>query len=434
MTKIAVHSTAAELARGVTWADQFRNSSEIIENGGGIEGNPTYSKGIVLDGTNDYINYNNVADRFKSASISFVITFVPDFDFDENIVRYLFSSTSEDYRIFKLNNASNNQFQITLGNTLIANIPSATYSPAWRRGAENILVITSTTGDTSAWLNGTQILTNDGSAWTPVNVTEFYVGAASNGSGPFDGEITGIKVFNVQLTDQEALDISNQVTYNYMNQITANYPMTMAYHDPTNNQTLDASGNGYHMGWGTGSVPTRPTKNTTIPGYDFDGGDFMVLASGLGITDYPVTMSIWFRSQGTGITCFIDLADSGSSTRNMALILDINEQLQATVRNPSFASAGGFQADKGNWIHGVGVYHSATLRELYVNGQFYANDTTSVTFYTPNRFTIGRFGDLTPSGTIIADMAKAKVWVNKGLTPMQIADLYLRDLSKFSEV
>jgi hypothetical protein len=144
-------------------------------------------------------------------------------------------------------------------------------------------------------------------------------------------------------------------------------------------------------------------------------------------------MSIWFRTQGIGISCFIDLADSSSSTRNMSLILDVNEQLQAVVGNPTFNSAGGLQADKGNWIHGVGVFHSTTSRELYVNGTLYASDTGSVTMYTPDRFTIGRFGDLTPSGTIIADMAKAKVW-NLALTPMQIVDLYYKDLNNFSEV
>lgn len=434
MSTILNHATPAERERGLIWMETFSDAGSIVENGGTLVGTPTFNKGIVLDGTTDYVSFNNVVGKFNHASMSIFIKFVPDFAYDENAQRTLLDTTNgARYRIVKQNNASSNVLSIVLGGTTIADIPSATYDSSWNQGEENVLVITSTTGDTSAWLNGTQILTNDNTAWTPLNPTEMYAGAKYDASGLFDGEMTELKVFSKQLTDQEGLDLSNQTVYNYINQTTADIPMNMANHDPTNTRSLDVSGNGYHMTWGTGAVGTFPTKNTTTQGYDFDGGDFMVISSGLGITDYPVTMSIWFRTQGIGISCFIDLADSSSSTRNMSLILDVNEQLQATVRNPTFNSAGGLQADKGNWIHGVGVFHSTTSRELYVNGTLYASDTGSVTMYTPDRFTIGRFGDLTPSGTITADMAKAKVW-NLALTPMQIVDLYYKDLNNFSEV
>jgi len=429
------HATAAERERGLVWASDFTSASKITEYGGAITGAVTFSNGVILDGSTNYITFNNVDGKFNSATVSFVIRFVPYFNTDEDVTRYLIDTTNGSrFLIVKERNAANNVLTIYLGNALIANIAEATYTGSWNINEENILVLTSTTKDTSVWLNGTQILTDDNTGWGALNPTEFIVGSKYDGSDNFYGKINSIKVFKEQLTDDEADDFSDGSTYNYINLARANYPLNFANHDLTNTRALDISGNDYHVSFGTGAVGTFPTKNATFQGYDFYSGDFMSIDSGLGITSYPITMSLMLRTQSAGIVCAIDLADSSSGAKNMSIRIDIGDLIQASIRSGGgFYAAGTFIGNSGNWIHAVAVFSSATSRSIYIDGTLEATETTSVAFFTPDRFTIGRFGDLTPGANVVGDMAKPKVW-NIELTPLQIKDLYLRDIKKFSEV
>jgi len=427
--------TPAERERGCILTNEFNNVTEIVAQSGSITGTPTFNKGVVLDGTGDLVSYNNVVGKFDHTALSIVIRFIPDFVYNENVQRTLLDTTNgARYRIVKQNNAASNVLSVVLGGTTIADIPSATYAAYWNVGEENVLVITSVTTDTSVWLNGIQILTDDNTAWTPLNPTEMYIGAKYDSSGLFDGEFLEVKVFSVQLTDAEAEGISNKTTYNYINNTRGDYPLNFANHDPTNNRILDVSGNGYHMDFGTGAVGTFPNKNTSIPGYDFDGGDFFVISSGLGITDYPFTMSVMLRTTSPGIVCAMDLADSSSGSKNCSIRIDTSNYIQASMRSGGgFSAAGSTIGNNGNWIHAVAVFASTTSKKLYLNGVLEGTNTTSVAFFTPDRFTIGRFGDLTPGANMVGDMTRARVWAVE-LTPLQIKDLYLRDLKDFTEV
>jgi len=429
------HATAAERERGLSWASDFPSAGAIVGDGGALTGTPTFDNGITLDGTTDLVTYNNVDGKFNSSTMSFVIKFTPNFATGDNVTRQFFDATNGSrFYVVKQNNANNNVLGILMGNALVAEVAEATYTGYWNEGDENILVITSANGDTSAWLNGTQILTDDNTGWTLKNPTEFYVGAQYGGINKFDGKINSIKVFKTQLTDQEALDISNNVTYEYINNTRGDYPLNMANHDPTNSRVLDVSGNDYHLAFGTGSAATTPTKNTQMQGYDFDGGDFFVISSGLGITDYPFTMSIVLSTTSPGLAAAIDLADSGAGASNCSIRINTDDTIQVSIRSGGgFNAAGNIIGNSGNVIHAVAVFASATSRSIYINGTLNATNTTNTSFFTPNRFTIGRFGDQTPSSFITGDMAKARVW-NIALTPMQIKDLYIRDLKKFSEV
>jgi hypothetical protein len=95
---------------------------------------------------------------------------------------------------------------LTLGGTNIASIASATYSPYWAVSEKNVIVVSGTTGDTSAWLNGNAILTSGATAWSPSATTSFYLGASAAGAQLFDGILKSVKIFKSLLTVEDAED------------------------------------------------------------------------------------------------------------------------------------------------------------------------------------------------------------------------------------
>ncbi|MBU1173437.1 MAG: LamG domain-containing protein, partial [Proteobacteria bacterium] len=270
------HSTPAERFCKCSLALGFDSSEDVARASGVISGTPTIAGGLAtLNGTTGYITYALTGNEFNSAEISIVIEFWPDFDTDENVARMLFdSTTSNRYLCYKQTNANSNVLTIFLGNILIASIAEATYSPFWLVGQRNVLQISGTSTDTSAWLNGNLILDADATAWTAKTPVTFYIGSEHNTFKRFDGKIGPIKVFKGLLTAQDALNFYNKNTYAYRENYAFHLPMRAQEHDPTNTQTLDIQ-NSNHGAFGAGAA--EPTKNSGR-GYYYDGGDYLLIA------------------------------------------------------------------------------------------------------------------------------------------------------------
>lgn len=285
MSLLQRYSTPAERRRGCSWADRFTSVALVERNGGAVTGAPTFSPdGVVLDGSSDYITYSLTGQEFDSAGVTIVVEFTPDFATDENQFRYFCDTdVGKRYLILKNNNAANNTLRVYLGNTGLTVIPEATYSPFWNVGSRNILVVSGTTGNSSVWLNGNLILDADATAWTPDEPLTLHVGSDNAGAYRFDGTIHKIQIYKSQLSDAECVDLSTDAVYAYRDTGTLVLPFGAAQHDPTNVRSLDLSGNGAHAVFGDGSTPTTyPKKIARHHGYDFDGGDYLVVpATGL---------------------------------------------------------------------------------------------------------------------------------------------------------
>ena len=212
MTRLCTNSTPAERRRFCKFAETFESAGKVVRNNATIIGAPSIHFGAVLDGTNDYFTYpvdGQGANAFNNNHLSFVIEFIPDFDYDEDADRYLFLAGNPIASIIKEDNAANNVLTLTLGGVAIASIAEATYSDYWLVDERNVLVVSAASENTSAWLNGTEILANDATAWTsgPASV-RFNIGASA-GLSPFDGTISQFKIFHSLLTADEALDYYN---------------------------------------------------------------------------------------------------------------------------------------------------------------------------------------------------------------------------------
>ena len=203
-------------AEKTLFKEEFRNSYDVARNGGTLVGAPVVKDGVVLDGSTQYAIYAIPSALLAQEQISFVIEFVPDFNWDEDATRYLFRTSGVQYSIFKNNNAANNVLRLYLGGTSISLIPSATYSPYWKQGERNIIVISGTSGVNSAWLNGTLILT-DGQTWTPGFSTTLAVGARFDGALKFAGTIKAFSA-HARLPTQADVDaIESGRLWSYMN-------------------------------------------------------------------------------------------------------------------------------------------------------------------------------------------------------------------------
>ncbi len=164
--------------------------------------------GYELDGALDYLTGAISTDVFNNDPLSIVVEFTPAFNWDENANRYLFDTTGTDrYQLYKRDNASANTLLLRLGNTLIGEVPSAAYSPFWLQGQRNVLVVSGTTGDTDIYLNGTQVMTNDASAWATAAPVGLHVCSSNTGGNGFDGDIHSFQVYHRKITQMQVWDI-----------------------------------------------------------------------------------------------------------------------------------------------------------------------------------------------------------------------------------
>ncbi len=195
----------------------FEGPKEVAKAGGVITGSPVFrpGDGIILDGSNDFITYSIPNTLLAREKISFVVEFVPDFNLGVDAIIDFYSSTNAAYRIFKHSNAGNNVLGIVLGGTVVQSIPFAAYSPYWKQNERNVLVLSTVSGNTNVWLNGSQILTNDVTAWTITRPVNFYIGASFAGTNKFDGTIKSFSVLSRLLTSDEALHLYNNSLFTF---------------------------------------------------------------------------------------------------------------------------------------------------------------------------------------------------------------------------
>lgn len=269
MSLLTRYSTPAERNRGCRWADRFESQALVEQNGGAVTGAPVFSveNGVTLDGAADYLDYDLAGTEFDSDPISIVVDFSPSVDYTFNANLALIDSTAgQTYLVMKRNNASSNGLLIFLGNTSVVTIAQATYGPLWLTNQRNSLTISSTSGDTDVWLNGTQILSNHATAWNPDQPPALRVGADIAGASFFPGTIHSVQVYKAKLTAQEAADFYNRSAYNYLESALGIWQCRSEDHDPTNTQTLDSSGNGNHL-----TLVSAPPKISDRHGYRFDG-------------------------------------------------------------------------------------------------------------------------------------------------------------------
>lgn len=110
--------------------------------------------------------------------------------------------------------------------------------------------------------------------------------------------------------------------------------------------------------------------------------DYIDVTSGLGITDYPFSISGWFITSAAsgGIISMNDRSDS--DIYQAVTLSGANQHLVLNSRNgggPATAESANAVND-GNWHFFAAILESATARHIYVDDEVVVTDTTSVMF------------------------------------------------------
>ena len=159
------------------------------------------------------------------------------------------------------------------------------------------------------------------------------------------------------------------------------------------------------------------------PALQFDSVDALVTISFTRITGYPFTLSVWTQATagangsppraltlGKGATQYFSIGWTGTGGQPVL-----------AGRNAVFDAITATTIGLNIWTYLVGVFRSATDRELFVNGKSGATDTSSVTELTDaTTIQIGSAFTGSLSGTV----EDARVY-NRALLPSEIWQLYV---------
>jgi hypothetical protein len=141
------------------------------------------------------------------------------------------------------------------------------------------------------------------------------------------------------------------------------------------------------------------------------------------VTAYPFTIGLWVRAAATPWfgACAV-LGDPAENYKYFQVSLNGAGTANAMARNTTQISATSpASVADGQWHHLAAVYHSATLRTLYLDGVAVATNTTSVSFVsTCKRFSIGAL--LRPDATqaFVGELDDIGLWTS-ALTAKRIA-------------
>jgi len=270
MTLLNRNSRGAERQRGCLFAESFASQALVEENGGTVGGTPTFNlaTGVTLNGTSEYVEYELQGHELSGPERSFVMEFTPTFDYDEDKNTYLFeTSTNQDF-LLKRNNTNSNRLMLRIGGTTIGTIDQATYSPHWKVNERNVLVISSESTTTYVWLNGVEVMTDDGSAYTAEVETSLHIGinAGMSDGRYFGGSVKRFAIFAQTLSEGEAIDLYNETTWTWRERALVELPMLNGNVVGTKTTNAGTLGSAADASYGAGAA--APTKSTWRRGYD----------------------------------------------------------------------------------------------------------------------------------------------------------------------
>lgn len=194
----------------------------------------------------------------------------------------------------------------------------------------------------------------------------------------YDGIIDDARIYTRALSPAEV-----QQLYNWS-------AKPVVYYDLNENtgttSVVDKSGNGY-----TGTMNGSMTGAAWQPGkygsaLRFSGSSQYLSNNSQVVADYPFTLEAWVKTTGYGtIAALTDSSSSGATAVYYSITVQ-NPTGQARLSVDDNTTANGFNSttaiNDGNWHHVAGVLHSATLREIYVDGKLENSSTASVSYNT----------------------------------------------------
>jgi len=312
---------------------------------------------------------------FTSASITMYYKFIPTLGvYNESYQVLLDGVVNARYGIHKQVGAQSHKLAILLGNTTVESIAATTYAPYWKVNEENILIVRGTSGNTDVFLNGTNILNNDNTAWSPTAVATYTVGAGYPGTSNFEGKMISFKMWDRQLTDLEVNTLSKD---RKMYSTTINRNDLVAYwnmdaNDINGTQYLDKSGKGNHA-TSTGSPTIGKGKKREALDLNGTSQRLEVLSDdSLNFGTGNFTISAWIKLDDVALTQHAGIIEKGDNSEVAGewvfqILSDVSSNYINFRTGAQSRISGNTTVTKGVWHHVV-VTRTGTTMYGYVDG------------------------------------------------------------------
>ena len=192
------------------WQCRFTGAQELARLGGVITGLPEWKPdGLWFDGVNDYVTFPVTDTLFGRTDLTFKVVFTPEFAFNDGSTHVFFDcDNGSRYSLLK---ALGNDISSVVGNTSI--FVAAGASAYWNDLDRNVLVMSTKSGQTNAWLNGSQFVTNEATAWTRAHPRNLYIGVRYDGSRDFKGVMHELSIYEGSWETAEAADDYSSATF-----------------------------------------------------------------------------------------------------------------------------------------------------------------------------------------------------------------------------
>lgn len=283
---------------GLLFRLDARSRWAVEEGGATLVGTGTTfgQNGVTFDG-NGNLSYAVAGPKILRSTLTFKIKFTLGFSPDDGITRYLFniSTAAGLARTLVAKAGATNLLTISAGNTTtVLSVAYATWSAALVAG-ENTLIVSTTSGATSAWLNGTLIGTS-ATAWAlQSSPTTFTIGSLYNGTSRWIGTVSALEIYGNTCTDVDEPYLRNGTLISKLDDYLVAIPGTSYYKRASDGlfvTDVDGSAGITQALMGSdGSTaaqfPKVAREAGLVRGFSFDGGDQLNLgdSDALSFTD-----------------------------------------------------------------------------------------------------------------------------------------------------
>ncbi|MCK9355576.1 MAG: hypothetical protein M0R22_00275 [Dehalococcoidia bacterium] len=312
-------------------------SRDAVERGGAtIVGTGTTFglDGMTLNGSGN-LSYSTAGPSVLRASRTTVVEFTLGFSGDDGAIHYFFDYTTlSGTGRFAITKNAANAIVVTIGGTTVLTVAYATWNAALVVG-RNVLVLSSITGSTTLWLNGTSIGTS-ATAWAAVaGMHTFAVGAAYDNGSRFTGTIHRFEIYGNVATAVDEPYLRAGTLISALNDPLAVLPGTSYYKNDAGLYVTDVGGRigGTALMGSDGATaaqfPTVARSAGLVRGFGFDGGDQVNLGdSDLfsftdGAVDKPFTLAC-LASQTLASTQALIAKSNGVTAGEYQLGLNVN--------------------------------------------------------------------------------------------------------------
>ena len=299
-------------------------------------------------------------------------------------------------------------------------------------------------------------------------VSNYAIGSAGGGSNNnFNGSIDEVKIYsraltsaeiqasyergigNASITTQTSLAVSPNRTNstdqdgNFIvpkiewwknNNLTASSNECLGHNNsvlcmPMDEKNLTGLVEDYSVQNNDGDIVNATHTNNSKVGFgafEFDGDGYIDKDVKL-VSGYPFTIIAWaYPIDIINPHTIVSFDDKDANNLQYGIRI-FNSNIEIFARDTTFEEAT-TPATVNKWTHIVGVFNSDTDKKLYVNGILKNTLTTSVT-YSANidRVTIGRHGDLTPTGYFNGTIDQVEIY-NRSLSATEIYRRYIGEV------